>query len=126
MWVCIRTYHLYCNVENSFEIELPPAFLEKVFKTLTEQVHDHHMEHLAILGLLVAHEVQEGNKGLAAQLVDEFGLPEKHDVLLHLDSFLLQKSRVSDHEGRVGSRQIHLHYLQENSLRYEDFFFRFS
>lgn len=46
------------------------------------------MEHLAVLGLLVADEVEEGNVGLAAELVDELGLPEEHDMPLHADCFL--------------------------------------
>ena len=39
------------------------------------------MIHLAILGLLVADEMQIGNRCLAPQLVDQLRLPEKHNVL---------------------------------------------
>ena len=47
------------------------------------------MVHLAVLGLLIADEVQEGHEGLAAQLVNQLALPEEHDVSLHLDCFFL-------------------------------------
>jgi hypothetical protein len=46
--------------------------------------------------LLVGHRVvgtdvvEAGHAGLAAQLVNEFALPEEHDVLLILSCFLLQ------------------------------------
>lgn len=46
------------------------------------------MVHLAILSLLVANKVQVGNCGLTTEFVDEFRFPEKHDVLLVLDSLL--------------------------------------
>ena len=84
------TYHLDSNVEASLEVELSAALLEEVFKTLSEQVHDHDVVHLAIFSLLIADKVQEGDKGLASQLVNQLALPEEHDVTLHLDSFFLQ------------------------------------
>jgi len=49
------------------------------------------MEHLAVVCLLITNEVKEGNESFAAHFVYEFTLPEKHDVLLHLDSFFLYR-----------------------------------
>ena len=51
------------------------------------------MEHLALFGLLVSHEMQEWHKSLASQLVDQLALPEQHDVLLALYSFFLYISK---------------------------------
>ena len=76
------------DVEHSFQVEFAPALLEEVLQRLAEQIHDHNVVHLAVIGFLVANEVQERNEGLAPHLVDELGLPEKHDVFLVLDSFL--------------------------------------
>ena len=84
------TYHLDSNVEASLEVKLSAALLEEVFKTLSEQVHDHDVVHFAILSLLIAYKVQEWDKGLASQLMNQLALPEKHDVTLHLHSFFLQ------------------------------------
>ena len=83
------TYHLDSNVKASLEVELSAALLEEVFKTLSEQVHDHDVVHLAILSLLIADKVQEWDKGLSSQLVNQLALPEEHDVTLHFHSFLL-------------------------------------
>lgn len=77
---------------DRFQIELAATLLEEILQTLTQQVHHHHVEHLAIVSLLVANEVQEGHEGLSAHLMDEFGLPEQHDVALHLDCFFLWSS----------------------------------
>ena len=60
------TYHLDGDVEHGLEVELASALLEEVFETLAEQIHDHHVVHLAVLGLLVADEVQEGHERLAS------------------------------------------------------------
>lgn len=49
------------------------------------------MEHLAVVCLLVTDKVKEGNESFAAHFVNEFTLPEKHDMLLHLDRFFLQR-----------------------------------
>jgi len=43
--------------------------------------------HLAVIGLFVTDEVEEGDKGLTTHFVDEFGLPEQHDVALHFNCF---------------------------------------
>ena len=73
--------HLDGDVKASLEIKFSSALLEVVFETLTKEVHDHDVVHLTILGLLVADEMQIGNRRLASQLVDQFRLPEKHNVL---------------------------------------------
>ena len=88
------TYHLDGDVEHGLEVELASALLEEVFETLAEQVHDHHVVHLAVLGLFVADEVEEGDEGLSAQLVNELALPEQHDVSLHLDGFFLHRKTL--------------------------------
>ena len=46
------------------------------------------MVHLAILGLLISHEVQIGHGCLSSQFVDQFGLPKQHNVLGVLDGLL--------------------------------------
>ena len=69
------------------------TLLEQVLQTLTQQIHHHHMVHLTVVGLLVTYEVEEGHKRFTAQLVDQFALPEKHDVLLHFDRFFLHRSQ---------------------------------
>jgi len=50
--------------------------------------------HLAVLGLLVSDEVEVRNCCFSSQFVDEFGLPEEHDVLLVLDCLLHLSSEV--------------------------------
>ena len=76
-------------MQDSFQIEFTTALLEEVFKTLSKQVHDHDVVHFSIFSLLVSNEMKEWHEGLASKLVDQLALPEKHDVSLHLDSFLL-------------------------------------
>ena len=76
-------------MEHGLEVKFPAALLEKVFETLPEQVHDHDVVHLAVFGLLVADEVQEGDEGLASELVNQLALPKQHDVALHLNCFFL-------------------------------------
>jgi hypothetical protein len=77
-------------VEHCLEVELAAALLEEVLEGLAEQVHHHYVVHFAVLGLFIAHEVEEGHEGLSAQLVNQLRLPEKHDVALHLNCFFLQ------------------------------------
>lgn len=79
--------HLDSHMEDCLEIESSTAFLEKVFKRLTEHVHNHNVEHLSIICLLVTYEMKIRNCGLSSQLMDEFGLPEQHDVFLIFHSF---------------------------------------
>ena len=100
------TYHLHGDVEHSLEVELSAALLEEVFKTLSKQVHDHDVVHLAVLSLLVSHEMQEGHEGLASQLVNQLALPEKHDMSLHFHCFLLHTLnkgaiRVTSHHSKA-------------------------
>ena len=73
--------HLDSDMEAGLVVEFPSALLEVVFETLAEEVHDHDVVHLAVLGLLVANEMQIGNRRLAPQLVDQLRLPEKHNML---------------------------------------------
>ena len=80
--------HLNGDVQDSLEVELAAALLEQVLKRLTKQIHDHHVIHLAILGLLITNEMQIWNRRLAAQLMDELRLPEEHDMLLVLHGLL--------------------------------------
>ena len=81
-------------MKHSLEVEFAAALLEEVFETLTEQVHDHYVVHFAIFGLLVTDKVEEGNKSLSTQFVNEFALPEEHDVSLHLHCFFLKDTTV--------------------------------
>ena len=80
--------HLSGDMENCLEIELSSALLEQVLKRLSEHVHHHYVIHLAILSFLISYKMKIGYSGFTSQFVDKFGLPEKHDVLLVLDSFL--------------------------------------
>ena len=57
-------------MEHCFEVKLASALLEEIFETLAEEVHHHHVIHLAVLSLLIADEVKEGDESLATQLVD--------------------------------------------------------
>ena len=77
------------DVEHGLQVKLASALLEQVFEGLAQQIHDHHMVHLAVVGLLVTDEVEEGHKGLTSHLVDELRLPEEHDVSLHFNRFFL-------------------------------------
>lgn len=77
------------DVTDSLEIKLVSALLKEILKGFTEQVHHHHVEHFTVLSLLVANEVKEWNKSLTAHLMDQFGLPEEHNVPLHFHSFFL-------------------------------------
>ena len=80
--------HLSGDMENCLEIELSSALLEQVLKRLSEHVHHHYVIHLAILSFLITYEMEIWYSGFTSQFVDEFGLPEKHDMLLVLNSLL--------------------------------------
>ena len=80
--------HLDCNVEASLQVKLSSALLELVFETLTEEVHYHDMEHLTIFSLLITNEMEVWHGCLSSELVDEFGLPEEHNVLGVLNCLL--------------------------------------
>ena len=79
-------------MEARFEVELAAALLEKVLETLAEQVHDHNVVGLAVVGLLIADEVQEWHVSFATQFVNQLALPEEHDVALSFNRFFLHKS----------------------------------
>ena len=74
-------------MEHCLQVELATTLLEEVFQTLAQQVHYHDVIHLAILCLLVADEVKEGDKSLASKLVNKLALPEQHDMPLHFYCF---------------------------------------
>jgi hypothetical protein len=90
MWA---TYHLHSDVQYSLKVKLSAALLKKVFQTLSEQVHDHDMVHLAVLSFFVTHKMKERNEGLASQLVNQLALPKQHNVSLHFNCFFLQTIR---------------------------------
>jgi hypothetical protein len=81
-------YHLHRNVQHRLQIELSSALLEQIFQTLAEHVHHHHVVHFAILGLLVAYEMQIRDSSFSSELMDELRLPEQHNVLLVFDGLL--------------------------------------
>jgi len=78
--------HLDGDVEAGLEVKFSSTLLEVVFKTLSKEVHDHDVIHLAVLGLLITDEVEIGNRRLASQLMDQLRLPEKHNMLRVFDS----------------------------------------
>ena len=51
-------------MEHCFEVKLASALLKEILKTLAEEVHHHHVIHLAILSLLIADKVKKGDEGL--------------------------------------------------------------
>ena len=80
--------HLHRNVQDRLQVKLSPAFLELILQTFAKEVHHHHVIHFAIFCLLASNKVQVGHCGLSSEFVDEFGLPEEHDMLGILDSLL--------------------------------------
>ena len=54
-------YHLDSNQEYCLEIELSSALLEQVLKTLAQQIHNHDMEDLVFVLLLISNEVKVRN-----------------------------------------------------------------
>ena len=86
--------HLDGNVENSLEVKLMMAFLEKVLQGLAELIHNHNMVHLAVFSFLISNEMKIRYCGLSSKFVDELGLPKEHDMLLILDCFLNLGSKV--------------------------------
>ena len=115
-------------MEHSFEVELATALLKEILQTLSEKIHDHDVVHFTVLSLLVANEVEEGHEGLAAELVNELALPEKHDVALHLHCFFLYRP---NHTNRGKSKawndvqncrfgcqiSLHFHFDSEGPMR---------
>lgn len=58
--------HLDSDVQNCPQVKLASALLEKIFQTLTEEVHDHNVIHLSVFGLLIADEVEVGHESALA------------------------------------------------------------
>ena len=50
-------YHLNGDAQDSLEVKLSSALLEKIFKTLAEQIHHHHVIGLIVFGLFITNEV---------------------------------------------------------------------
>ena len=73
--------HLDGDVEASLEVKFSSALLEVVFETLAEEVHDHDVIHFSILCLFISDEVQIWYGSFPSQFMNEFWLPEKHNVL---------------------------------------------
>jgi len=80
-------YELLGDHQDSLEVELALASLEKVLKGWSEQVHDHHMEALVGHRVVRTDVVEAWHARFSSQLVDELALPEEHDVLLVLGCF---------------------------------------
>ena len=53
-------------MEDCLKVEFAATLLEEIFQTLAQQVHHHDVIHLSVLRLLVADEMEEGDKGLAS------------------------------------------------------------
>jgi hypothetical protein len=51
-------YHLNSNEQDCLEVKLASAFLEEILKTLAKKVHDHNVENLVFILLLISHEVK--------------------------------------------------------------------
>jgi hypothetical protein len=86
----ILTYHLEGNVADRLQVELAAALLEKILETFAEEVHNHNMVLFSLVSLFISYIVEARNASFAAQFVDQFAFPEKHDVLLRFFSFFLQ------------------------------------
>lgn len=87
--------HLNTNMEHCLQIELSSAFCEMIFETLTEHIHNHDMEHLSALCLLVTHKMEVRDSGFTSQLMNQLGLPKQHNVLLILLSLFNLGCKVS-------------------------------
>lgn len=92
-------------MQNCLQVKFVAALLEQIFQTLPKQIHYHHMKHLSVVCLFVAYEVEKGNKSFAAQLVNEFALPEKHDMFLHFHCFFLKKVLKRLVQNKAGKMQ---------------------
>lgn len=64
--------HLQSNVEACIKIKLFVAFLEEIFKTFSEKVHNHDMMFLTLDCLFLANKMNAWHRGLASQLMNEF------------------------------------------------------
>ena len=100
---------------DRLQIKFGSTPLEQTFQTLAKQVHDHNVEHAAIFELFITYKVEEGHKGLASHLVNQFGLPEQHNMALTFDCFFLKN---------IDSIRIKHSQLTTLAARYSpDFFF---
>lgn len=95
--------HLDGDYEHGLQIELAFAVGEQLFERVAQEVHDHNVVDAAVLGLLVADEVQIRHAGctmvtleergltFTPKFVDQFRFPEEHDMSLVLHRFFLEK-----------------------------------
>jgi hypothetical protein len=51
-------YHLNSNAQDSLEVKLSSALLEKIFKTLAEEIHHHNVIGLIVFSLFITNEVK--------------------------------------------------------------------
>ena len=51
-------YHLNSNAQDSLEVKLSSALLEKIFKTFAEEIHHHHVIGLIVFSLFITNEVK--------------------------------------------------------------------
>jgi hypothetical protein len=82
-------------VADRLQVELAAALLEKILETLAKEVHNHNMVLFAFVGFFISHVMEAGDASLSAELVNQFALPEKHNVLLRFFGFFLQLQSVS-------------------------------
>ena len=54
-------YHLNSDAQDSLEVKLSSALLEKIFKTLAEEIHHHHVIGLIVFSLFITNEVKVRN-----------------------------------------------------------------
>jgi hypothetical protein len=59
-------------VADSLQVKFAMALLEQVLKTFAEQVHNHDVEHAAVIKLFVTNKVKERNESLSSHLVNQF------------------------------------------------------
>ena len=73
--------HLQSNMEACIQIKLFFAFLEEIFKTFSEKIHNHDMMFLTLDCLFLANKMYVWHRGLASQLMKKFRLPKQHGIL---------------------------------------------
>ena len=76
------TYHLKRNVADCFQIELASALLEKIFETLSEKIHNHHVVLFTFVCFFVSYVVEAGHASFTSEFMYQFAFPKKHNVLL--------------------------------------------
>lgn len=55
---------------DRLQIKLAAALLEKIFETLSEEIHHHHVVLFTFVCFLIADVVEAGYAGLSSKLVD--------------------------------------------------------